>query len=109
MRFDATLLAGNGEENLGDAVADVVPHHISDEEHRQPNADNGIDEVKPVGSRHDEFVRQKVLYLSDKPLQEQARTSRKDADQKADEQHEVVVGEMPAPPTNEPCYEISTI
>jgi hypothetical protein len=106
MRFDAALLAGNGEENLGDAVPDVVSYNVLYEEHRQPNADNRIDKVQPVGSFDDKLMRQQVLYLPDEPLQEQARASGKDADKEADEQHEVLVGQMPSPPSEQICYEI---
>ena len=109
MWFDAALLACNRKENLGNSVPDIVSYHISNEEHRQPNADNGIDEVQPVGSRHDELLRQKVLYLSDKPLQEQSRKRRKDADQKADEQDEAVVGEVSAPPTKKTSYGVANV
>ena len=109
VRFDATLLAGNGKENLGDAVADVVADDISNEEHRQPNADDRIDKVEPVGARDGELVRQQVLYLPDEPLQQKSRTSCEDADQKADEQHEVLVGQVPAPPTKQVSYEIPCI
>ena len=101
MRFDAALLAGNGKENLGDAVPDVVPDDLTNDEHRQPNADNRIDEVQPVGSLDDKLMRQQVLYLPDEPLQEQARTSSKDADEEADEQHEVLVGQMSSPPSKQ--------
>ena len=109
MGLDAALLACDGEENLRDAVADVVPHNILDEEHRQPNADNGIDEVEPVGSRHDELLRQEVFNLSDYPLQEQSCTSCEDTNQQADEQDETALGEVSAAPTYKPCYEVTII
>jgi hypothetical protein len=109
VRFDAALLAGNGKENLGDAVPDVVSYNILYEEHRQPHTYYRIDEVEPVGTRHREFMCQQMLYLSDEPLQEQAGTSCEDADKKADEQHEVPVGEMPPPPAKEVSYEIPII
>ena len=109
VRFDAALLAGNGKENLGDAVADVISYNITNEEHRQPNAHDGIDEVEPVGTRDGELVRQQVLYLPDEPLQQKSRASREDADEETDEQHEVLVGQIPAPPTKEVGYEVSII
>ena len=58
MRLDATLFAGNGKENLRDAMTYVVSNDVFDEEHRQPNADDGIDEVEPVGASLDKLVRQ---------------------------------------------------
>ena len=58
MGFDATLFAGNGKENLRDAMTYVVSNDVFDEEHRQPNADDGIDEVEPVGASLDKLVRQ---------------------------------------------------
>ena len=109
MLLDKALLACNGKENLGDAVADVVSYDILDEEHRQPNADDWIDEVQPVGSRIGELMRQQLLNLSDEPLQQQSGTSREDAHKKADEQHEACVGEMPPAPPDEPSYGISII
>ena len=109
VRFDAALLAGNGKENLGDAVADVVADDISDEEHRQPNAHDGIDKVEPVGACDGELVRQQVLYLSDEPLQQKSCASREDANEETDEQHEVLVGQVPAPPTKQVSYEIPCI
>lgn len=109
MWFYATLLAGNSKENLGNAMTYVVPYHILDEEHGQPNADNGIDKVKPVRSRYDKFMRQKVLYLPDKPLQEQTCKGREDADNKADEQDKPVVGEMFATPAKKTGYGVTVI
>ena len=109
MRLDATLFAGNGKENLRDAMTYVVADNILDEEHRQPNADDGIDEIEPVGASHDELVCQQLLNLPDKPFQEQTRTSRKDTDQKTDEQDEPALRKVSAAPTDKPCYGISVI
>jgi hypothetical protein len=109
MGLDAALLAGDGKENLGNAMTNVVSHNIFDEEHRQPNADDGINEIEPVGTGLNELVRQQVLNLPDEPFQEQTRTSREDADKEADEQHEPALREVSAAPTDKPCYGVTII
>ena len=109
MWFDAALLAGNSKENLGNTMTDVVSYNILYEEHRQPNADDGIDKVEPVGTRHNKLMRQQMLYLPDEPLQQQTSKGSKDTDEEADEQHKVLVGQMPAPPSKQVGYEIPVI
>ena len=109
MRLDATLLAGYSEENLRDAVTDVVADDVFDEKHRQPNAHDGIDEVEPVGTRLDELTCEQFFNLPDEPLQQKSCASREDADEETDEQHEVLVGQVPAPPTKQVGYEVTYI
>ena len=109
MGLDATLFASNGKENLRNAMTNVVSHNIFDEEHRQPNADDGINEVEPVGAGLNELVRQQVFNLPDEPCQEQTRTSREDADKEADEQDEPALREVSATPTDKPCYGVTII
>ena len=109
MRLDAALLASNGKENLRDAMTDIVSDNVFDEKHRQPNANDGIDEIEPVGASLRESVRQQALNLPDKPLQKQAGKRSENADQQTDEQHKPTLGEVSATPTNEIGYEISII
>ena len=109
MRLDAALLAGDGKENLRNAMTNIVSDDVFNEEHRQPNADDGIDEIEPVGTGFNELVRQYVLNLSDEPFQEQTCTSREDADKEADEQDEPALREVSAAPTDKPCYGVTII
>ena len=109
MLLDATLLACDGKQYLRDAMTDVVSYNVLDEEHRKPDAYDGIDKVEPVGTRLGELVRQQLFYLTDEPLQRQSRTGREDAHKETDEQDEVLVGEMPPAPSDEPSYEVSIV
>ena len=109
MGLDAALLAGDGKENLRNAMTNVVSDDVFNEEHRQPTADDGINEVEPVGAGLNELVRQQVFNLPDEPFQEQTRTSREDADKEADEQDEPALREVSATPSDKPCYGISVI
>ena len=83
MPFDLALLAGNGVENLGDAVADIIAHHVAHKEAREQNTDDGVQQIEPVGSRDGEVMRQQVLYLVDEPFQQQPRQCREHANDKS--------------------------
>ena len=109
MGLDATLFASNGKENLRNAMTNIVSDDVFNEEHRQPNADDGIDEIEPVGAGLNELVRQYVLNLPDKPFQEQTRTGSEDTDKEADEQDEPALREVSAAPTDKPCYGVTII
>ena len=50
-----SALARQGVENFCHAVANVVAHHIADEERREQDAHHGIDQEEPVGVAHVEL------------------------------------------------------
>ena len=79
MGTDVALLAGNGKQNLGHSVADIITHHITHKEHGEPDAHYRVNEVKPVGPRHHELVGEQFLNLPNKPLQQHARAGCEDA------------------------------
>ena len=101
MPFDAAFLAGDGIENLGDAVADIIAHHVAHEESCYQDTDDGVQQVEPVGARDGEVVGQQVAYLVDDPFQQQARQRREYADDESQEEHELLVPHMALPPLND--------
>ena len=98
MKLYLALLAGNGKEYLGDAMADVVANHVVYEKHGEEDAHHGVYQIKPVGSRHVELLCEEVLYLADEPFQQQTSQRSEDTHQKTDDEDELVGGKVcPSP------------
>ena len=95
------LLAGDGEENLRHAVADVVLYYVAHEKPRQENADDGIDEIEGVGVGDIETVGEHVLDLCDEPFEEKPGKGGQDADNETDGQDELLFAEVHPPPDEE--------
>ena len=83
-------------------MADVVAHDVADEEAGEEDTDDGIDEIEPVGASDGELVRQQVLYLLDKPFQQQTGQRREHADDQGQQEHELPVGDV----RRAPLYEL---
>ena len=85
-------------------MADVVLYDIADEQSRQENADDGIHQVKGVGTSGIETVGQEVLYLMDEPFQEESGESGQYTDHQTNYQDEFLFAEI-HPPPDEQAFE----
>ena len=75
--------SGDGVEDFGYSVADVVFHDVADEESGEEDADYGVDQIEVVGFRRVEVVRQEILYPVYQHLQYQGGECREDTYQKS--------------------------
>ena len=88
-------------------MADVVTHYILNEEHGEEYTCYGIYKVWPVTTGDDESLCQEVGNLFDEPFKGQPCQCGKDSHQEADDQHELVVAEVAAPPTQKECQQFA--
>ena len=84
--FNPPLPAGNRIENFSNPMTDIILHHIAYKQSSQKNTHYRINQIKVVGFRCIEIIRQEILYPVYQHLQYQSRNSRKDTYQKAEYQ-----------------------
>ena len=89
MTFDASLPAGDGVENLGNSVADIVLHHPPYEKAGQKDTHHRIDQIEVVGFCGVEVFGQEILYPVYQHLQYQSCQCREDTYQKTKYQDEL--------------------
>ena len=101
MKTNLALFTRNGKKNFCHAMPNVIPHDVTDKEHGKQDSHNRINQIKPVGFRYVESMSEQMLNRLNKPLQQQTCRRSEHTHQKADEQHELVVGQVaPAPLDN---------
>ena len=87
--LDETVLAGDGVEDFGDAVADVVLDAVADEEVGEEDADEGADEEYPATAVELEVFRDPGVGEVDHVFEEDAGQAGDDADEDAEEDDEL--------------------
>ena len=102
MALDATLSARDGVKNFRHSVTDVVAYDFPYEQSRDKDTYNRIDQIQPVGPRGIEIFCQEFLDVFHQELQYIGGQCRKDTDQKAQYQHELLVFDV----LFSPCEEI---
>ena len=88
-------------------MTDIVLHHVADEQSGQEDAHHRIDQIKVVGLRRIEIVRQEVLYTVYDDLQYQCGKRRKDTYQKTENQDELLLLDILFAPDNETLQQTS--
>ena len=89
MGFDKALIARKRVENFGNAVSDVVAHHIADEKRGEENAHRGVNQVKRVGTVDSKVVCEPMFDEMDEPFQEVGRNARSESHAEAEDEHKV--------------------
>ena len=83
-------------------MRDIVLDDISDEQRRQIDTDNGINQIKPVGSSTVEGTGKQIYNLVDDPMEHKSRHSRKEADNQREDDHKHLLADMLHPPFVQP-------
>ena len=96
--LDETLLACNGEKDACDAVTDVIPYDVAHKEAREHDADDGIDEVEPVGVGDGVTLSDKKLNLLNDKLQHHAGQRCTDTHKESQKKHEAAVATVATAP-----------
>ena len=77
--WQSRALRRNGVKNAGDAVRDVVLHHVAHKERGEIDANDGIDQIEPVERRVVESGREQQLDFLDEPVQNKSSHCCKEA------------------------------
>lgn len=77
-------------------MTDICSYHIMHKQHSEIDTHNGIDQVEPVGLLYIKLMGQQILYLRDKPFQQQSSPSRKHTDYERQYQDELALAEQAA-------------
>ena len=85
-------------------MRDIVLDDVAHEERRQVDADDGIDEKKPVDAGVVEACGEKNLYLTDDPVKHEGCNSGKKAHDKTEQERELLVSDVLFAPLQEALH-----
>ena len=88
----------DGIENAGDAMRDVVLHHIAYKKHRDEDTHNGIDEIKEVEAGGIEAPCQQRHNLVDEPVKHVGSHRREQSHEERQHEHEHALTNMSGAP-----------
>lgn len=80
-----------------DAVRNVVFDDVAHEKHRQPDADDGKNEVEPVGRTRRKFGCEQRLDEVDEAVENKGRDRGEEANQQRKDDHELLFGDAGRP------------
>lgn len=109
MGLDAALALGDGKQDLGDPVADVILHHIFHIESCYEDAHDGEEQVGEVEILPAEVLGEEDLEEVDGAFQQPGSQGSSDPHQETDEQQEVALLDMGVAPRQElieDCFDL---
>ena len=92
---DARIAARHGVEHARDALRNIVPDDVFDEQRRQNDADGGVDQEQDVGAVHRKPVGQSVFDAVQQHLEQIGAHSGEHADDHGQKHHDLAVAQPP--------------